>query len=284
MHIETALLMMPLALPLAVSLLAVWAALGRAHWFLRFVVNCVIPALFTLGYPRVLALVVPLAAFIIGPLALCQLVNSRRGQGLIRGLLSVPRSMMSARFSIEWLLLLVAAVGMIVGIAIRIPASQWDTWTNNQYPNGQLCIAACYAALTLLVVWQTAGRLQWISKAILISTCWLFSGWMLAHLSSPVTWRFWVRGRNYWPFWVLRSELPEIGIVPFWLLLLGFHGALLGAILLLLRRGGFGNSSSGSHSRTWSRRAARLALVIITALVAFPLASTFYVLWEQRTN
>jgi hypothetical protein len=243
-----------------VGLLAIWAGLGRPHWFLRVaVVGGVLLLLLLIPAYEPLLLFSIQSAVVILPLM------------LLRGFRApIPAGGPDAKsqtgaiawrlpqFSVSDLLLLTVVVAVIVAVAIRVPSDIWTFWyflrstVDPWYPfagtpmtpaTGWTALGSCCLGLgisSLVALWVALGR------------------------------------RRLWLRLIVLCVVPTSAVMAVWLALARASG--------WLRRGTRRMASSSAPSPTVAtlrpgiRHSAKVAAVLLSLLILLPPLATFCVL------
>jgi hypothetical protein len=238
------------------ALLAMWAAVVRRHWFLRFAVvsGCLLAALFIPAYEVVIEFGLMVSIILAG-------VWLARGGTL------------KPRMSLETALLAMVVVAVVAAVAARLPDLALATWIE------LITVGISGGLLAILLLWISAGqaskkvRAIWGSVGLLI----VFALYHFGKTASNAT-HSWQGGNNWLEHFVrsyrsdfilgwLLDQLPAIGITCV---------VCLAAIALARASGWFTVIPRSSEDPTFSAALARCALVGLAALVVTPLLMLFY--------
>jgi hypothetical protein len=223
MLVEWALLALPVAMPVLVALVAIWGAMGRTHWFLRFAGNCMLPALCALMRPpAMLELIAPQAAATALLMFAFRLMETHSGTGVRNGFLSFLRQAKHASFSVQSLMLAVVSAAIVAWIFRLVPGDLRQHWGAGTGLDPHVYLAVSYASLAPPVYWAVRSRIG-RGMGPLIVLCLsipLLTTWLTRHLGrSELVWLL-------WPDW-----LNELSAKWGWIALLGLHALLLDVTL-----------------------------------------------------
>jgi len=253
-----------------VGLIAIWAALGRPHWFIRL---AVLGGLLSLGLPiGAHDLILIFATQSVLVLVTLTLVRARLGRTSRHDDATTSRAAETRRgpqFSILDLLLATAVVAAVVALAVRVSADVWEVWTANVlvplfWPQGMPVMPAglflyCPFPLTPAAPWLVFGGVAVFFGLSTLAAAWIGLG-----------------RRLLWLRLIVFCLIPTSAIMAVWLALWrearhsgreeGRRGAS-DAVLIVRAR-----------SRVVRRWAARIAIPLISLAILVVLGRVYYVL------
>jgi len=185
-----------------VGLVAIWAALARRHWFLRFAVVA-----------GVLALAVPIRAYdlllslltqvviVIGTLTMIRVRRARRQPGPDEGPSGRPSSTsFRSQFSLGGLMLFTVVVAVAAAAASGAPGETWAQWPCWAY------FGIAFGISTLAASTGASRRCYWLGLGIV---------WGLALLAVLTG----VLGRyGFWGWLFVVALAPSSALIALWLL------------------------------------------------------------------
>ncbi len=265
----------------SVGLLAIWAALGRGHWFVRV---AVVGALFSL-----LLLVPaykPLIVFVVqAAVAVPILVIARRLRARSEG-----KSVW--QFGLRDLLLLTPVVAAVAAVGAIVPKKMWQSWdivrwTGTSHGNPAmppwlyvLILAATMGVVTCLAAWIVLGRCRrWKRLTVL---CVAFPAVLMVLgfvFRSDSLWR-------HQPFLAWASILgsPKIHIDELVFLYAMCSVALMVIWLWLARASVIGwgegevEDASKEKKHRWLRWLARAGLLLLSLAILIPLGWAYWIM------
>ena len=236
-----------------VGLLAIWAGLGRPHWFLRVaVIGGILLLLLLIPAYEPLLLFTIQSAVVILPLMLLKAVRKRPQHD---GTQAGATTRLRPQFSLLDLLLLTVVVAVIVAVAVKVPSDLSEFWMYAQGillrppPLAPMSPAGVWTAFglvglglgitTLVAAWVGLGRRLWLRLIVLclIPTSAVMAGWLALARASE---------------WLAKRDLPK------------------GSRAM--------TSRAGAATRPTFRRLAKLAAVLLSLLILLPPVATFCVL------
>lgn len=234
-----------------VGLLAIWAGLGRPHWFLRVaVVGGILLLLLLIPAYEPLLLFSIQSAVVILPLMLLKSFGRRsQSVGPDGGTEAGATARIRPQFSLLDLLLLPVVVAVIVAVAVSVPSDTYDR------------IAADLLYLFDVSITPAAG---WSAMGL----CGL--GFGISTLAAA-----WVAlgRRRLWLRLILLCLVPTSALMAGWLALLRASGWLARG-----RGESVTASPTGGATRPRVRRLAKLGAVLLSLLILLPPVATFCVL------
>ena len=184
-----------------VGLLAIWAGLGRGHWFLRVavVLGCISLLLAIPAFELVIVYVLQAGLTIVALLAWQNWRLARAAAARVRR--SAPDSGQRSpwQFSILDMLLLMVVAAWLCAMLVRVPAAVWATWPL------LLAEGAITAGLTIAAAWigLSDGR-WWLTAAacVILFPAALMAAWLWL-------WRRAVRSPAASPWQSCKSRLSQ---------------------------------------------------------------------------
>ncbi len=241
------LVMLTVAAYSLVGLLAIWAGLGRPHWFLRVaVIGGILLLLLLIPAYEPLLLFAIQSAVVILPLMLLRAFRGRvRAVGPDGESQDVTRLRIRPQFSLLDLLLLTVVVAVVVAVVVNVPS---DAHVQNP------------GSLSFLL-FDVSGLASVGLGGLGLGISSLAAVWVaLGH-------------RRLWLRLIVLCLVPTSAVMAGWLAVLRASGWLAGT-----RRGSATASPADRATRPRIRRLAKVAIVLLSLLIVFPPTAAFYVL------
>jgi hypothetical protein len=248
-----------------VGLLAIWAGLGRPHWFLRVaVVGGILLLLLLIPAYEPLLLFSIQSAVVILPLMLLKghwaRVQAARADA---GSQTAARVPLRPQFSVSDLLLLTVVVAIAMAVGLRVPSDAWKFWDFvRDYVQGRFDSSS-----------------PWLGGATTPAQGWtafFFCGVALGISTLAAAWVGLGR-RRLWLRLISLFLIPTCRVMAAWLAFARASGWLASG-----RRKSAMASRSTNAGRPKLRRSARLAAVVLSLLILLPPAATLCVLAAPR--
>jgi len=241
-----------------IGLLAIWAAVVRRHWFLRFAV---------VGGTLLAALLIPAYELVIQ-------FGVQIGLIWLAVWLARGRKRWQPRLSLETALLLMVVVAVATAFYARIPDIQWSRWTET-LSNG---ISSAY--LAIICLWIVAGHVP-LQFRVALGLVGIAASLPLRHfglaLERGVEW--WQVGKDGWPTF-LKYYHPEYLRTwpPTQIARLVYGCTLFIAVLTLARASGWfdDQDSPPRPARRSQQFVARVGLVSAFLFITFPIVYLFF--------
>lgn len=235
----------------AVGLVAIWAGLGKPHWFFRV---AVVGGVLTLGLPipayDLVVIFLAQSAVTILPLMVLRHLRARpidRGSESSAG----PTARSRTQLSLLDLLLITVVVSCLVAFAVHVPIDAWLVWRGSDLFGGFFGISTPVAA------WTVFGLIGVCFGISTLAAAWVALG----------TGRWWLRLS-------VLCLLPVSAIMAAWLALLRASGCrATGA----LHNGPISTGATIAGARQpVIPRLARVAVVLLSVAILLPLAAVYY--------
>ncbi len=264
-----------------VGLVAVWAALGRGHWFFRIAV---------LGGLLLLALPIPAndpmlvffaqSVVVVGTIVLTRTLRLRTTSRGTEVALAVDRTgAVTAKFSLRDLLLMMAVAAVFFAVVANVPMEQWAWESSLSY----IGLGAWLGAITLLSTWVALGRprrslclLLLLAIPIMLASHWIFvkshfDVWFMKNsLLGMITTSFTVVGKSDYIWWLVVMA-PLGWITPAWLALARMPPALVPGFTHVESR------HETLHRINKRRTAVRgIVLVLVSLVILIPPVWVYY--------
>jgi len=253
-----------------VGLLAIWAGLGRPHWFLRVAVvgGVLLLLLLIPAYEPLLLFSIQSVVVILPLMVLRALRAPVPAAGPDGGSQPGATARLRAQFLLSDLLLLTVVVAVAVTVAVRVPPDAWEFWDFAwDYVQGP------FDSMSPSLGGPITPARGW--------TAFFLSGVALGIFSLVAAWVGLAR-RRLWLRLIVLCLVPPAAVMAAWLALMRASGWLA---TVTTRSDSRATASPGSKaSRPRVRRSARLAAVVLSLLILLPPAATFCVLAAPAPN
>ncbi len=240
------------------GLLAIWAAIVRRHWFLRFAV---------VG-------VALLAALLIPAYDLAITFGIQIGLILLAVWLARGRQQWKPRLSLETAFLLTGVVAIATAVYVRVPHLPWSRWTE------VLSDGISSAFLAIVCLWIVTGNAP-LRFRLFFGLVGIVALLPLMHfglaLQRGVEW--WQVGKDGWPTFMRFYDPEYLRTWPPTQIPKLFYGCTLFiAVLTLTRASGWfsDQESPPQSSRRHMQIGARAGLIGMSLFIATPIAYLFF--------